>query len=375
MDYINFFLILFIIICLIIIILIKYQRYRQLKYINKDITVFQFNSDFSNINNTDSPSSPIIEIIERNKFIIDQQFKNANLILFTDYSFIDQNIGSVPFNSRNNYYIYGINGSDEMASKSALAKYMRDANYDKYIPQSFVIDDYNDMRELNKQHKDGNIYMVKKNLQRQEGNLITTDINFILEKANDENYVVCQELLQNPYIVNSRKINIRVYLLITIHNNKVHFYIYNNGFMYYTPEYFEKGSVDKDKNITTGYIDRQVYVDNPLTTQDFYQHIGNHDASIIQNNIIKMFKALKDTYSDVLIKKNKNIPGYKFNIYGTDVAPNDQLETILIEINKGPDFTFRDARDQAVKETIMIDCFTLAGLTTDGNINNFIEIK
>ena len=37
---------------------------------------------------------------------------------------------------------------------------------------------------------------------------------------------------------------------------------------YHTPKFFDYNSIDL-KNITTGYIDRQVYVENPLTTQDF----------------------------------------------------------------------------------------------------------
>ena len=39
--------------------------------------------------------------------------------------------------------------------------------------------------------------------------------------------------------------------------------------MYYTPELFEKNSSDLKKNITTGYIDRQIYIDNPLTHMDW----------------------------------------------------------------------------------------------------------
>lgn len=383
MNPIIIFLILFIIICLFIVLFIIYQRhnyeisldiYNQDNQNNQDIQVFQFNGDLTNLDHTDDPSSPFKEIIQKNNFNMTEKFKNANLILFSDYSYIDQNIGSVSFIKNIKYYIYAINGSDEMASKSNLAKYIRDAHYEKYIPKSFVIDDDNDMNEFKNQHKDGNVYMIKKNLQRQEGNLITSDINFILNGSNEENYVVCQELLQDPYIVNKRKINLRIYLLVIIHNNKADFYIYKNGFMYYTPKYFEKGNPDKDMNITTGYIDRQVYIDNPLTIQDFYEHIGKDKTELLQNNMITMFKAIKEVYHDVLVKKNKNIPGYKFNIFGCDVAPNDKLETMLIEINKGPSLDFKDIRDQMVKQTLVIDCFTLIGLTKDGNINNFIEV-
>ena len=51
-------------------------------------------------------------------------------------------------------------------------------------------------------------------------------------------------------------------------------YVYNDGFMYYTPRIWKPKSRNLNEIITTGYIDRQVYVDNPLTIKDFGLFIG-----------------------------------------------------------------------------------------------------
>ena len=47
--------------------------------------------------------------------------------------------------------------------------------------------------------------------------------------AKNDNYKVVQKYLTNLYLVNRRKVNLRVYLLIIIKNNKKEFYMSNLG--------------------------------------------------------------------------------------------------------------------------------------------------
>lgn len=375
MSWIILALALIFIISLFIVLMLIYKRTKT-EHIPIGVHIFQFNSKFTNKDETAETGSPIKEIIDNNNFIISKTFADANLILFSDYSYIDQNIESVSFNKNITYFIYAINGSDEFASKSNLARYMKNGNKAHRIPKTFILENDEDIQELKEYHKENNLYMVKKNIQRQEGNLITKNIDFITNDADKESYVVCQELLQDPYIVNGRKINMRIYLLIVTFGDKISFFIYKNGFMYYTPKMFEKGNIEKDVNITTGYIDRKIYEENPLTIQDFYKTIGEEKKNILEQNIIQTFKDFKTVYSEILINKNKRLPGYKFNIFGADIAPNENLETTLIEINKGPDLSSdgKGERDKAVKQIMMYDCFNIMGLSKQGNPNNFIKI-
>lgn len=351
------------IICIIIIVIVCLFSYLP----KKKIKTFQFNSDFSNIDNSENIVFPVLDVIEYNKFKLNTTFQDANLILFSDYSYFDQNIFKIKFNKNIQYYINGLNSVDELASKSNLARYMK--KYNDYIPKTFIIEN-NEEIPIIEQDK---IYILKKNIQRQEGMIITKDQN-IINSAYLEGYVVCQELLQNPYIISKRKINLRIYMLIVCNNNKINFYIYNNGFMYYTPKFFEKNSLDKDTNITTGYIDRQVYVENPLTIQDLYKYLGTEKSTILKNNLIKTFTCIKNSYSDILIEKNKELPGCKFNLFGVDIAPDENLNTTIMEINKGPDTGAKDPKDRELKLSLMFDCFNIIGLSKKGYPNNFIKI-
>lgn len=345
-------------ILLIITCAIYFYRKKQIIY---QVYTYQFNDKFDTSAKSDPLYPPFNELFDT----VDE-IHNANLITFTDYGDIDNNIEKINYPSK--AYIYAINGSDLMANKANLAKYMNNAN--KYIPNTFIL---KDVDSLNLQ-KD-NIYILKKNIQRQEGILITKDIDYIKQKAYKDGYIVCQELLQDPFLVNKRKINMRVYLLIVINNSKIDMYIYNDGFMYYTPKYFEKNSIEKDVNITTGYIDRQVYVDNPLTHRDLYNFLGKAKSDLLQANMITMFKEFKNVYTSDLLELNKNSKNKRFNIFGIDIAPDEKLDIKIIETNKSPDLSYKDERDGEVKLNMVKNMLSLVGILEKENNTNQSFIK
>ena len=161
-------------------------------------------------------------------------------------------------------------------------------------PESFIFSHQPDIDRLKRNHKDGKIYIMKKNIQRQQGLLITNDLDKILNHHNG--YVMAQELLQDPYMIKGRKINLRIYVLVVCQKTNMDVYVYNDGFMYYTPEKFLKGSIEDKYNITTGYVDRWIYKVHPLTHTDFKKYLDSeHDNMIsIEKNIRKQGLLVSD---------------------------------------------------------------------------------
>lgn len=319
---------------------------------------FRFNKQQNNV--TTLPLIRVFEEVLKNR---DGTFastvKEANLIFFDNLTYIDRYIRhylkSFPTESM---YIYGVMGSDHVAGKDLIYKLLRKTmdshNLTKHIPKTFLLP--SEINKLIAEHKHNNIYIIKKNLQRQQGNLITNDISLIQKNAND--YVVCQELLQNPLIFQKRKINLRFYLLIVVTDDNVGLYLYHNGFIYYTPEYFEKGSIDPHKNITTGYIDRRVYTENPMTFEELATVLGPSYNSIFANTI-HMFRAFKPTFKSLFRSSNPPNKSTCFMIMGCDVAPDEDFNVKLMEINKGPDLSYKDDRDKRVKYTMISDMMSL----------------
>lgn len=352
-----------ILITLLFLFLIVVLYIQQYKY-DPNWKIYQVDEEFNITNPSDRLYEPFNEL-----FLTVDNINDARLIFFTDYSDIDNNIEQI--NYPNNALVYAINGSDLMASKSKLASFFQYSKLEKFIPVTYILD-HHDLGSLSEE--DGIIYFLKKNVQRQEGTLITKDVKYIKEKAKADEYVVCQKLLQNPLLVNNRKINMRVYMLVTSSFGTINFYIYNNGFIYYTPNFFKKNSTDADVNITTGYIVRQVYIDNPLTHKNLYDFLGEEKSTKIKNNINELFGHIKTIYEKQLA--SHNILGYRFNIFGVDIAPDENYKVTIMEINKSPDLSYKDERDSAVKLTMVKDMMNLIGVfkSTEGNKDNFIKI-
>lgn len=309
-----------------------------------------------------------------------KKYINSDFILFESYDLIDQHLNKLYYPTQCKY-IYAIKNTDSFVSKYELYKNYSDV-YNKeiikyYLPETYINITLDKLKSLN--YNKNIVYIAKKNIQQQQGLILFNSYKDISDKY-DSNIVVVQQMLQNPFLVNNRKINIRIYLLIVVKNNDIKFYIYNDGFMYYTPKHFVKYSLNPDNVITTGYIDRSVYKNNPLTYKDFKKFLGKQHASTLQKNIISLFTGFKEVYAKKLLFSNKELPGTKFLVYGCDIAPDEYLNCKLIEINKGPDLTYKDDRDRNVKLEMMKDVFRLVNITEYSNIksintgNNFISI-
>jgi hypothetical protein len=294
------------------------------------------------------------------------------------YDSPDKEISGMP-KTKDNYYMI-LNNCDEIVGKNFLWKYLYDYygnNVTKYLPKSYLPYDNNSMKEFMNDFKEGKLYIMKKNMQRQEGIVISSNLNEITTKIKekDANFAIIQELLQNPYLVNGRKINLRVYVLLVIKNNEYSIYVYDDGFMYYTPKMFVKNSTDIDTNITTGYIDRKVYEENPLTHGDFKKFLGEQKSQIIFQNIRNLIKDILEPYRKLLVSTQSFPNSTQFQIFGADVAVNEDMTSTIMEINKGPDLTPKDARDGELKKKLMDDAFSIINIIKGDGNNKFIKVN
>lgn len=276
--------------------------------------------------------------------------------------------------------IFMLNNTDHMVSKLALWKYLKLRhgihNASNIYPYTWDLTNPTDVEVFVKQYDKNKLYITKNNKQRQEGIGIHTSLNSILDSIGD--YILVQELLQNPYLISGRKINLRVYVLAIrdgYGNAKVQ--VYSDGFMYYTPELFEKANPDFKRNITTGYIDRKIYEENPLTHGDFKkwlddekrnlkpiekyikEHYGGQLSDYVFSQIYQQLKQVFESFEDVV---GTNSQGVNFQLYGVDVAIDDLLKPMVMEINKGPDLTAKDGRDKNLKIGLCIDILNSVGL-------------
>ena len=62
--------------------------------------------------------------------------------------------------------------------------------------------------------------------------------------------------------------------------------------------------------------------------------------------------------------------GVSFQLYGVDVAIDDQLRPQVMEINKGPDLSAKDDRDKKLKIDLCKDMIKCVGLNDNSNNNS-----
>lgn len=291
----------------------------------------------------------------------------------------------------NSVRIFMLNNTDLMVSKLALWENLVN-RYGEQIASSMVpytwdLTTPESIEKFKHDYCPNTLYITKNNYQRQKGIQIHSSLDSIL-KVPDK--LIVQKLLQNPYLIDGRKINLRVYVLVikdSQNNYKV--LVYSDGFMYYTPEYFASNSPDLDKNITTGYIDRKVYEKNPLTHEDFREYLDNSRiltpiekyikdtkpntklSNHVFSQIYHLIAYVFETYNDILGTKT---PGISFQLYGVDVAIDNELRPQIMEINKGPDLTAKDYRDKKLKINMCKDMLKSVGLVNSDNSNKFINV-
>ena len=328
----------------------------------------------------------------KNTTIID-----ASLIVPCSYETTEKEIEDLEENGiKNNKYgnavrIFMLNNTDYMVSKLSLWKYLTNKFCENVastmIPYTWDLTTEEGINKFKKDFNPRKIYITKNNKQRQEGIQIHSELDSIL---NIKDKLLVQELLQNPYTVRGRKINLRVYVLVIKDSfNNFKALVYRDGFMYYTPEYFEKNSTDEKKNITTGYIDRKVYEENPLTHEDFRKYLDSSReltpietyikqskpnvklSDYIFSQIYHLLAYIFETFNNTLGTKTY---GVSFQLYGVDVAIDDELRPQIMEINKGPDLTAKDGRDKNLKIKLCKDMLKSVGLVNNDSSNNFINV-
>lgn len=337
----------------------------------KKTKIFRINTNTYDKSISVSLPSNFIDLMTiDSRYVMASKYNNASFIMFDSINLIESVMEKMqwPLSAK---YIFAFKGIDLLANKLTLTKFLSGT---RYIPKSYDMTNSSEMRNLLDNMKFGDKYILKKNVQQQTGlKLINSQNDLSMVLNSKDNYVVCQELLLDPLIIARRKINIRIYLLITIEKSKLNMYMYNDGFMYYAPEDWDNTSFNPSVHITTGLMkDRSIYSNNPLTYMDLKSYLGESKGRILEANILEAFSELKRRYQERLIDMNRDTPGRCFSLFGCDIAPNESLKVKFMEINKGPDLTYKDERDKNVKINLTMEMMGL--VCHDDAPKNFLQI-
>lgn len=307
---------------------------------------------------------------------------NWNYFFPCEYTKCEENIKELKSNG-NGKKIFMIDGCDQINSKvklwTALLETFGRKQAQQLMPNTFFLDEEKDMNKFENHYKikmEKNKYakfIMKNHKQRQEGLKLTNNLNEI-KRGYDDGYYIVQDYLENPFLVSGRKVNFRRYMLVVCRNKTIEGYIHDDGFVYYTPELYDATSLDPKQHITTGYIDRQVYRDNFLTVKDFKNHLSTIDnkyPTIFDKNVNTLFKNVFTALQPRICQNERFKDSTLFQLFGADISLDNDMNVMLMEINKGPDIGAKDDRDKEIKTQVIRD---IISIVENEKCDNFLRV-
>lgn len=321
-----------------------------------------------------SGTRPVImtTYLKQNGYAHQRDGRKASLIMFR---YIVDYIEWYPYLLRHASpsHVYALLGIDLMANKANMYKIMRRRMRSSVLvrsfPETYVLHDNADLKRfVSRIREQEGLYILKKNLQRQQGCVIIHNEQEAQQYLrNDPKFVVAQRLLTNNLLIHGRKCNIRRYVIIVRTDKYVKAYLHNNGFIYYSSHTRSEAPTIKQFHITTGYINRKIYDTNPMTVYDMYDTIGS-DSRILEKNMLELLSNVFRIFVSEISESDPVIKGRTcFAIMGCDLSVNEKYECMLMEINKGPDLNPKDDLDGTVKRNIVESALTAARLI-NGNL-------
>jgi hypothetical protein len=353
---------------------------------------YNINYNINNNNNNNNTNLPIKNYYRNNKigFINEKIFKkynifktdkliNADLYIPTTYTYCETEFKNIYYKK---FVIYMIHGCDYLASKNMLYE-MLEKTYNRkrtkhIVPETWIFNNKKHMELFKKDYDSNTLYILKKNVQQKKGLYLTNNYNNIIHNKN--NHKIIQKYIDDTFLINKRKITLRIYLLIVYKNNKLFYYVHKNGKCLYTTKNYisNKNKINYNSLITSdpSNLNINIYDTNPHTLFDLKKYLNEHNYNynLLYKNILKNLKLLIKSYNTILYKKNKICKNVCFQLFGLDYIFNNKLNVYLLEINKGPNMSHISKKDYKLKYNILEDVFDKVNLIKKTNKNLFISI-
>jgi hypothetical protein len=306
--------------------------------------------------------------------------ENWDIYMPCGYNNVENELKTINVNGDKSKIIFGINGCDNIVSKNGIWDILKNEYTREYaselMPTSYILYDPIELKHLKDDYKEGDIYILKKNIQRKEGLKLSKDLKEILAAGKDD-YRVAQKYMRNLYLINKRKVNLRIYLIVIIKGNKKRFYISRKGKCIYTNKEYNDNDFDFESNITSYHLDMNIYKKNPRDFKELIEYIDERgdDGKKLFRNIEKLMYFVSKAMENKLYQSNNLKGTTTFQIFGGDVIFDSNLHPYLLEFNKGPDMSARDKLDEYMKSDVQYDMFSLVGLLPyDYKTNSFFLI-
>jgi hypothetical protein len=293
------------------------------------------------------------------------------------YNFVEKELKGI-YPKSTEQKIFGIKGCDRIVSKNSLWKILHGAygrqKAKEMMPDTYVLFDERDMKEFETSYEPNQLYLLKKNIQRKLGIHLTKDYQDIMSKKNTD-FRVVQKYINNLFLIDKRKINLRIYLLVTCFDGVVSVYMHRRGRCIYSNKDFDENTLDPEVHLTSLNLDIDVYKTRPFDLTDLRAYLGENIFYGLMNdivrNLIDTMRAAKPFLCQLARLRNNE----SFQLFGLDYVFDENFHPYLLEMNKGPEMTPKNEKDRVLKEQVLTDVFRTVHLVSDDSNNEFIKLE
>ena len=260
----------------------------------------------------------------------------------------------------------------------------------KYMPETYVLPRDQEffvnekLKNFDVNNKE-NLWLLKPVASsRGRGIRLLTDVENIPKK------IIATHYIYNPHLINGRKYDLRLYLLVTGYT-PLKIYLFNDGLARFCSEEYDLNP----EKMNDRYIHLTNYSINK-TSLNFEQNDSVNDEfgekwtlntlkNYFQKNNLdfgKVWEKIKDIIVKIilsvtgmaipLIKNFKLSSGNLFELYGVDILLDEFLEPWLMEVNLNPSLNCDSQLDLKVKSKLLTDIFNIIGaipFSHDGKFN------
>ena len=270
------------------------------------------------------------------------------------------------------------------------SKYPKDFHY---MPETYCLPrDYDIISEKVKDlnlNDIKNLWLVKPVASsRGRGIRLLTD----MESLPKKNKYIVTHYVYNPHLINGKKYDLRLYLLVTGYT-PLKIYLFDNGLARFCSEKYDldpEKMQDKYVHLTNYSINKtsENFEQNDSVDKEFGDKWTLHTlkAHFEKNglNFDKVWEKIKDiivkvvlSVSDIaipLIKQFDLSSGNLFELYGVDILLDETLEPWLMEVNLNPSLNCDSQLDLKVKSHVLTDIFNIIGAIPFSHDGKFIPM-
>lgn len=272
------------------------------------------------------------------KIILPNLFDLSEKILFDDLSFY-----------RNKIFM-NIPKNRILGNRSLLWQQIN-KNFNKnkslsIMPMTYILpNEY----ELYKKNYNPKQKMVFKTLDHKQNGIYITKLLITESMIKREKFIVVQQYLLNPFLYKNHKINMRIYLLVDIHNNNFIGYVNDDGIISYAKNNYKNGNIDSQ--VSSFYDSKNLYNNNyPITFKQLFNQ--EQRTKLLKEMNRKINNVLFATYEEIIKKVNLN-DNRCVEVFGVDFFIDHNLNCKILEINTGPGMKPHNIYDKRMREGLM----------------------